>query len=1157
MKIPSIGRHPGILLFFGWLFMATAAGSQLNGPVRLNEPAGSYSLLDRDVVVAVDGTAGPFQLPDRFLLVSTETVRVDGNLLAGERDYRLDFDAGLITFTRPPAATSIVRITYQRLPFELRERYFIRIVPDREDVLPVPGDSLVEPSVSPRSPSPSLPSALRVGGSKTFAISLGSQRDLSLEQSLRVNISGQISPDVEVVALLSDQSSPLQPEGDTQTLEEIDKVLVEIRGKSAAATLGDYEIFNREGEFGRFERKLQGAKGTASAPWGELTAAGAVSKGTFRSMSFTGVEGKQGPYRLTDHEGSTGIIVVAGTERVWIDGERVTRGQNNDYIIEYGNGEITFTQRRLITTQSRIAVDYEYSARQYQRSFYGGQGGLSLAGDRLSIQTLLVREAEDGDSPIDVALSDDDRRVLAAAGDDPGQAWRDGWVLVDTTAGEKGEYVWVDSSYFLYVGPDSTGTYQVSFSDVGTEEGLYSREFSLEDNRYFYVYQGQGERRYLPRVYLPLASSHTLADVRVRLEPWSGAQLSAELGLSSRDENTFSERDDGDNTGRALALQGTLIRQAIHLGSKNLGQIDLNGRFRSTDDRFRAVGRTEDAEYYRRWDLDRDRAPQGEEVRELSGTYRPTEALSIGGEYGSLQRGDLFSSTRRRLESEWAARAWPRLEGYYEIVDSRREAEDPLDTLAVTQETRWERQGLTADRVLWKIRPELSWEREAREISEGEGLTDGDRYQEYRAAVSTAGLGALLLSTEWIYRQNDRYQDGWLRESLGRTLKSRMELQNWRSLTLSAEYTRRTLRYQEVSGTNSQVDLIRSRTSYSPLSGAVRAQLDYQVANRQASQRRRIPIEVGEGQGDYRLEDGEYIPDPDGDWIFRIETVGDSIPITDLEAGIRLGLMPYRALGEEVSGLLGWLRNLSTDTYLKIDEETTEEDKVAIYLLRLDRFQRDETTVRGEITYQQDINLFPQRRDVGLRLRYLSSDRENNQYVTGGEENLRIERSIRADLAPGNRPLLRVEYAHQNRFRKVEGVPRSRIRADDLSAKGTVYPYSGMELSLESEWRGDRDAVGETSSRLIALTPGASYSFLSQGRLRTEFTWATVTADPEGSSISWDMAQGNRVGNNYRWSLTADYQINQYVSATLTYSLRSQPGRETRHTGRAEMRAFF
>ena len=53
------------------------------------------------------------------------------------------------------------------------------------------------------------------------------------------------------------------------------------------------------------------------------------------------------------------------------------------------------------------------------------------------------------------------------------------------------------------------------------------------------------------------------------------------------------------------------------------------------------------------------------------------------------------------------------------------------------------------------------------------------------------------------------------------------------------------------------------------------------------------------------------------------------------------------------------------------------------------------------------------------------------------------------------------------------------------------------------------------------------------------------------------MSQGNSVGENYRWSLSADYRVNQYVSATVSYSVRSQPGRPTRHLGRAEMSAFF
>lgn len=47
------------------------------------------------------------------------------------------------------------------------------------------------------------------------------------------------------------------------------------------------------------------------------------------------------------------------------------RGENNDYTIEYSNATITFTPNRLITSASRINVDFEYTDRQFARSFFG------------------------------------------------------------------------------------------------------------------------------------------------------------------------------------------------------------------------------------------------------------------------------------------------------------------------------------------------------------------------------------------------------------------------------------------------------------------------------------------------------------------------------------------------------------------------------------------------------------------------------------------------------------------------------------------------------------------------------------------------------------------------------------------------------------------
>ena len=87
-----------------------------------------------------------------------------------------------------------------------------------------------------------------------------------------------------------------------------------------------------------------------------LLLAGARTKGEFASITFRGIEGKQGAYLLTDRLGNAGVSVVAGSERVWLDGERLKRGKDNDYVIDYRAGEVEFSERRPITAESEITI---------------------------------------------------------------------------------------------------------------------------------------------------------------------------------------------------------------------------------------------------------------------------------------------------------------------------------------------------------------------------------------------------------------------------------------------------------------------------------------------------------------------------------------------------------------------------------------------------------------------------------------------------------------------------------------------------------------------------------------------------------------------------------------------------------------------------------
>jgi hypothetical protein len=529
------------------------------------------------------------------------SIKTKANTVIDSTFYKVDFGKATLRFIKPIETDSII-INYLKFPEFLTKTYKQlddTIIVENTDNI----QKLYQLSQSNDTKDYIPFDGLTTSGSISRGVTVGNNQNSVLNSELDLQISGKLSDKVSLRASIQDANIPLQESGYSQRLDEFDQVFIELYSDRWNIRAGDIDLQNNDSYFANFSKRVQGlsinAKLGDEDAQTDLFAAGALVRGQFTRSQFTAQEGNQGPYKLQGQNGELFVLIVSGSETVYVNGVTAQRGEDKDYIIDYNAGEIIFNSTFPITSEMRITVDYQYSERNYSRLM--AYGGSRFESKKLNIGVSVFSENDAKNQPLQQNLSDAQVQLLSDAGDDRTQMVAPSEVEESINENRilyKKELINGVEAFLFSNNPDDT-LYRVTFSQVGANQGDYILGSTSAINN-IYEFAGVLQGNYAPIVQLIAPTKLQIAVVNGNYTPTEKTDLGFEIAASKNDLNLFSNLDDSNNNGFAgkLKVSQNLIKNDSLWSLKVFADADFIQK------NFKTIERLYNAEFNRDWNLD-------------------------------------------------------------------------------------------------------------------------------------------------------------------------------------------------------------------------------------------------------------------------------------------------------------------------------------------------------------------------------------------------------------------------------------------------------------------------------------------------------------------------------------------------------------------------
>ena len=642
-----------ILLFSLLLLFALATKAQL--PARSNlhikKIAGN-----RDSVVLDTASI----VPNTFRIVDIDSAF-----------YRLDFVKAILYWKTRPSADSVL-ISYRTFPFKLNS------VVQRLSYDSVMNNVYLKPFEF-RQDNDVQTGLLDFGniqanGSLGRELSFGNNQDAVVNSNFQLQLNGMLKDSIQIAAAITDNNLPVQPDGTTQQLNEFDQVYLQFKKHNWELNFGDIDIRQNQMYFLNFYKRLRGfsfqTTNTLSSKSQSTTlVSGSIAKGKFTRNIFdrtttTNLEGNQGPYRLRGANNEFFFIVLANTERVYLDGELLQRGEDQDYIINYNTAEVTFMPKRMITKDSRIQIEFEYADRNYLNANLYVNQEFSI-NNRLKLRVGAFNNNDAKNSQINQTLDAKQRQFLFNVGDSVQSIYYPS-ITIDSFSRDKLLYEKVyysngifTDSFYRYSVDSSKAKYNLSFTDLGEGSGNYVADFNGANGKVYKFIEpvnGIKQGRYEPVMVLVAPKKQQLISVGAEYQFDKNNVLKTEFALSNYDVNTFSSKNGGDDIGLAARFQYT---NTVPLSTSKKSFLISSLDYEHTQQKYKPLERLRFVEFSREWGLPLQLNPATEDIIRLSSQYK-NNTSSLTYQFMGYQRseGDHYKGFQNIVQQTLNSKGW-------------------------------------------------------------------------------------------------------------------------------------------------------------------------------------------------------------------------------------------------------------------------------------------------------------------------------------------------------------------------------------------------------------------------------------------------------------------------------------------------------------------